>query len=467
MTSPSPDHRLHGTATPAVRRRWLDRALQLFGVLGDVAALQLALVLAYWIRFRSGVIPVTKGEPLSLVDYHRALWAINVVWLLVFAWLDMYRPQRWVSALDEAYRVLIAAGAVLLVLMAASFLYRNAEFSRLTVALAFAIAVLLVVLLRAVGLRLARQLARQPQFRRRVAVLGEVATADLCRGQAREVVFESPDGPAGLATVRDLLARGEVDELLLARAGWPSASLLALLREAETAGAAAILVADPVDLLVRRGGREDWDGLPLVRLRDVPLDGAQRSAKRLFDLLAAALLLLLLGPLLLLLALLVRLTSPGPVIFSQERVTEGGRRFRMHKFRSMIPNAEAQTGPVWARRGDPRVTPLGGFLRKTSLDELPQLWNILVGEMSLIGPRPERPVFVEQFGREIPRYHDRHRMKTGLTGWAQTAGERGGDSDIALRTRYDLYYIDNWSLMLDAQILVKTFFEVFFHRGAG
>ncbi len=155
------------------------------------------------------------------------------------------------------------------------------------------------------------------------------------------------------------------------------------------------------------------------------------------------------------------------MLYRQERVTEGGRSFTMLKFRSMVQDAEKQTGAVWATRGDARVTPLGKLMRRTSLDELPQFWNVLRGDMSLIGPRPERPVFVAQFAADVPRYHDRHRMKTGITGWAQVTGERGGESDIFERTRYDLFYIDNWSLLLDLQILVKTVFEVLFHRGAG
>ncbi len=286
-------------------------------------------------------------------------------------------------------------------------------------------------------------------------------------GAFREVVFETAEPAAELERVRELLAGGQIDEVLLSRSALDPHGVMALLRACEEAGAEAILVADPIDLLLRRGGQEDAAGYSLVRVRDVPLDGLQRALKRLADVVGAALMLGLLSPWLLLLAALVKLTSEGPVLYRQERVTEGGRSFTMLKFRSMVQDAEKQTGAVWATRGDARVTPLGKLMRRTSLDELPQFWNVLRGDMSLIGPRPERPVFVAQFAADVPRYHDRHRMKTGITGWAQVTGERGGESDIFERTRYDLFYIDNWSLLLDLQILVKTVFEVLFHRGAG
>jgi exopolysaccharide biosynthesis polyprenyl glycosylphosphotransferase len=173
------------------------------------------------------------------------------------------------------------------------------------------------------------------------------------------------------------------------------------------------------------------------------------------DVCVSALLLLILSPLLLLIAVLVRLSSPGSVLYKQERVGIDGTPFSILKFRSMRTNAEAVTGPVWAKRDDPRRTAVGTFIRKTSLDELPQLLNVLKGEMSLVGPRPERPYFVEQFRERVPKYLDRHRVKTGMTGWAQVNGLRG-DTSIEERIKFDLYYIENWSLALDFKILLRT-----------
>lgn len=452
-------------ARPVARRRLLNNALGVFGMLGDVLAINVSMVLAFWVRFHSGWLAVPKGQPATLGGYYGAMVAATLVWLVVFGWLGLYRPQPWTGPLDEAYRVLVGAAGVVVCLMAMSFLYRNFEYSRLTVLLAFVITLGVVIALRIVGLKVCNALARQPGSRPRVAVLGAAEVREVL-GADREVVLSEDAGADVYERLLTMVTAGELDEIILSRHLLAHDQLLALCRAAEVAGASVVVVADPVDLLLARGGREDVAGLSLVRLRDVPLSGVQRGLKRAFDLVGAALALVLCGWLLLLVGWLVKRGSPGPALLRQTRVTEGGREFTLFKFRTMYVDAEARTGAVWTQRNDPRVTPIGRLLRRTSVDELPQLLNILRGDMSLIGPRPERPAFVEQFAREIPRYSDRHRMPTGLTGWAQVNGERGSDSDIVRRTRYDLFYVDNWSLMLDFQILIKTLFEVLFHRGA-
>jgi exopolysaccharide biosynthesis polyprenyl glycosylphosphotransferase len=447
------------------RRRALNLALALSGVAGDVLALNAGLVLAYWLRFRSGWLAVPKGEPQTLAAYYGALVAVTLVWLVVFAWLGLYRPQPWSGALNEAYRVLVAAAAVVVAVMAMSFLYRASEYSRLTAGLGFVFALGLVIALRVLGLQLTAALHQRAGWRTRVALLGASELREVV-GPDRELVLTADAAAPVLDQVTALVAAGEVDEVMLGRRGLDDDRLLTLFRECEACGATVIVVADPVDLLLARGGREDVAGVPLVRVRDVPMNSLQRALKRLADVLITLPATILAGPLLLVLGALVRHGSAGPALLRQTRVTEGGRAFTLFKFRSMYSDAEARTGAVWTTRGDPRVTPIGRFLRRSSLDELPQLLNILRGDMSLIGPRPERPEFVRQFCEQIPRYADRHRMKAGLTGWAQVNGERGSDSDIGRRTRFDLFYVDNWSLMLDFQILVKTACEVFFHRGA-
>ena len=196
-------------------------------------------------------------------------------------------------------------------------------------------------------------------------------------------------------------------------------------------------------------------GVPLLVVNEPTSGATDRVLKRTFDLLGSTLLLIVLSPFLLAIGLLVKLTSRGPVFYSQVRVGADGRVFRIHKFRSMEVNAEAGTGAVWAKPGDARVTPLGRFLRKSNLDEFPQLWNVFRGEMSLVGPRPERPVFVEQFRKEVPKYMLRHQMKSGMTGWAQVNGWRG-DTSIEERVKHDLYYIGHWSHGLDLKIMALT-----------
>jgi exopolysaccharide biosynthesis polyprenyl glycosylphosphotransferase len=187
--------------------------------------------------------------------------------------------------------------------------------------------------------------------------------------------------------------------------------------------------------------------------------------KRLFDLAVAAPALVIAAPVMAMIALAIKLSSNGPVFYVQERMGLDGRTFRLAKFRTMVVDAERETGPVWARSDDPRRTSLGTFLRRLSLDELPQLWHVLTGEMSLVGPRPERPVFIEGFRKNVPKYMLRHRVKTGLTGWAQVNGWRGNTS-IQKRVEHDLYYIQNWSLQLDTKILLLTFLRGFRNRNA-
>ncbi|TMQ73051.1 MAG: undecaprenyl-phosphate glucose phosphotransferase [Candidatus Eisenbacteria bacterium] len=204
---------------------------------------------------------------------------------------------------------------------------------------------------------------------------------------------------------------------------------------------------------------EDFDGMPVVLVTDSPEQGWNAVLKRGFDLVCSTAGLLLLWPVLLAIAVLVKLDSPGPVFYAQERVGLNGRRFRMIKFRSMRVDAEAR-GAGWTTKDDPRRTRFGEVLRRLSLDELPQLWNVLVGDMSLVGPRPERPVYVDQFRASIPRYMLRHHVRAGLTGWAQVNGLRG-DTPLERRIEYDLYYVKNWSLALDVRILLLTFARVF------
>jgi Undecaprenyl-phosphate glucose phosphotransferase len=212
------------------------------------------------------------------------------------------------------------------------------------------------------------------------------------------------------------------------------------------------------------GAIEEFEGLPVISLQACPLDGINLFTKRALDLALATALLVLLSPFMLIIAMLVKLNSKGPVFYKQERVSFDGTRFKIIKFRTMQVDAEA-SGPGWTKPGDERVTLLGRILRSTSLDELPQLINVLRGDMSIVGPRPERPVFIQEFRQRVPRYMLRHKVPAGMTGWAQVHGWRG-DTSIDKRIEYDLYYIENWSLLLDIKILCLTLFNGFRNRNA-
>ncbi|NOX61030.1 MAG: undecaprenyl-phosphate glucose phosphotransferase [Chloroflexi bacterium] len=256
----------------------------------------------------------------------------------------------------------------------------------------------------------------------------------------------------------------EIDEVVI---GVPEAShrqLVNLISLCEREKVSIKVFPDVFQIMATEVTVSDLAGLPLLTMRDVALRGWRLSLKRMFDLFFGSLALIFLSPLMLLIALLIKLESPGPVFYIQERMGLDARPFPMLKFRSMRTDAEAH-GPGWTTADDPRKTRLGAIIRRISIDELPQLINVIRGDMSLVGPRPERPVYVEQFRQYIPRYMERHREKAGITGWAQVNGLRG-DTSIVERTKYDLWYIENWSLWLDFKICLRTLLRIFSDRNA-
>src|SRR5262249_15080970 len=274
-------------------------------------------------------------------------------------------------------------------------------------------------------------------------------------------------GAPVIGTTDDLervLAEKPVDQVVLALPSEDMPLIKALMERLALHTVDVKIVPDLFQYVTLYGGLEEFGGLPIVSLQGGPLEGWNLVAKRAFDILFSSLALLLVSPLMLLIAVAVKLTSPGPVLYRQERMGMDGAVFPILKFRTMRVDSE-RSGPRMATALDDRRTALGAFLRRTSFDELPQLFNVLRGDMSLVGPRPERPVFIEEFKRQIPRYHLRHKVKAGITGWAQINGLRGQTS-IQKRIEYDLYYIENWSLLLDLKILVRTALGGFLSRNA-
>jgi Undecaprenyl-phosphate glucose phosphotransferase len=225
------------------------------------------------------------------------------------------------------------------------------------------------------------------------------------------------------------------------------------------------VVSDLYDFITLRGGIDELEGLPIINIQDTPLHGWGKIVKRGLDVILSLIGIILLSPLVLIISVLIKMANPGPVFYVQGRMGFDGKIFKMLKFRSMVVDAEKETGSVWAKSNDPRRTPIGKILRKTSLDELPQLFNVLKGEMSLVGPRPERPDLIDQFKHNVPKYMLRHKIKAGMTGWAQVNGWRGNTS-LEKRIEHDLYYIENWSLSFDLQILFLTIFKGLINKHA-
>jgi len=435
---------------------------------GDLCLIAICWVLAYWIRFH--LMHVTDVPPFR--DYALQLIPILVVWGIAFRTFDLYRPNRLGSRVSEWFDVAKAStlGALILVSIM-TFAFRGYEYSRLVILIFLAQSIVAVSLARA-ALREALRFARRHGYNLRYAIVvgGGEPAAEVLRilNRRRDAgIFvlgllsdkkEVPENVrwlGGIEDVRTVLDRQQVDIVFIALPHADASRLTAVLSGIGDDPIAIHLVPDVFSLVPARGGIEEFEMVPFIHLRESRLYGLNRVLKRAFDLVFGGLGLAVAAPIMLAIAVGLKLTMPGPVLYHQERMGVDGRRFRMLKFRTMRVDAEAETGPVWARPDDPRRTALGVFLRRTSLDELPQLFNVLRGEMSLVGPRPERPSFVEEFRRRVPGYMLRHKVKAGITGWAQINGWRG-DTSIEKRIECDLYYIERWSLGFDLKILLQT-----------
>jgi exopolysaccharide biosynthesis polyprenyl glycosylphosphotransferase len=401
----------------------------------------------------------------------------------VLAVRRLYIPRRGFGRVDLLYQVGAAVGlGWLLALSVTFFVYRALEPPRLMLVYWALLSIGLVWLTRVVLDALLREAHRRGRDLERVLIVGDGEQAQLVEAKIRSAPelgyqiagFIGNGTPSarvqpvlgGLGDIPAIVREHGVGEVIIAWAGISHHELIDIVTGCTRQRVDIKIFPDIFELMAREVETSELTGLPLMRVRDVALRGWMRFLKRALDIAVSWSLLVLLSPWLLFMALLVKLTSPqGPILHVQERVGLDGRPFYMLKFRSMRPDAEAASGPVWAVRDDPRRTRLGGLIRRFSLDEFPQLVNVLVGEMSLVGPRPERPEFVAQFANLVPRYRERHMEKAGLTGWAQVNGLRGQTS-IVERTEYDLFYVETWSLAFDIKILLKTLAAVIRDRNA-
>jgi Undecaprenyl-phosphate glucose phosphotransferase len=467
-------------------------------VLVDVLSTNLAWVAAYWLRFQSDLValylPVTKGVP-ELGRYLLLLPLISMLWPVVLYFHGLYQVKRGRSRIDEffaiLFSVLIASALTLGATLYVRVYYRYQpevaplwEYSQAVFGL--------FIVLDVVALNLGRWALRSYLERmwsagynvKRVLVagageLGQTVAETLLAH--RELgyhvvgfVDDTPGRPSptglpvlgNLDQVMEVASAHRVDQLYIALPLEEHAKLLKLIKSVSNECLDIKVVPDLIQYATIQAALEDLDGIPIISLNEVPLRGWSSMLKRAMDIVLGTLLLLFFAPLFAIIALLIRLRGgPGPVFYHQERMSVDGKTFLMWKFRSMRHEAERDTGPVWAAAEDPRRTGVGAWLRRYNLDELPQLINVALGDMSLVGPRPERPPFVQQFKERIPQYMLRHRVKSGITGWAQVNGWRG-NSSIEKRIEYDLYYIENWSLLLDVKILLLTLVRGFGQKHA-
>jgi len=458
------------------------RVLEHLMLAGDVVLVAACWLLAYALRFYLPGPPMPFEDVPRVGPYLLMLLPILLVWAISFRAFGLYRPRRIGSHLSEAADIAKASSVGVLVLITImTFFFRGYDYSRVVILYFWLLSIGVVWFARA-SFREGLRFARRRGYNLRHAVVvgdGDLAATIVQRLRSRPdvgievlgVVGDDKDGTAGArwlgayADLRAVLDANQVDHVMLALAHEDYGRLPGLLEAVGDEPVTIHVVPDLLRFTSLRGGVEEFEGVPFIHLRESPLYGWNRVVKRAFDLVFSLIGLALLSPVFLLLAVAIKLSSPGPIFYLQERMGLDGQRFKMLKFRTMRSDAEVGSGPVWARPADARRTRLGAFLRRFSIDELPQFVNVVRGQMSVVGPRPERPVFVERFRRNVPGYMLRHKVKSGITGWAQVNGLRGNTS-LEKRIQYDLEYIERWSFWLDLKIIALTLVRVLVDRNA-
>lgn len=448
--------------------------------LGDIVLIALGWISAWVIRFQI----LTPPEWIPLTRYLGFLPWVIVIGSLVFAVSGLYAPDRAQRLTRLTYAVVRAMALGLVTVAASLSFYRELYFSRLHMIIFGALTPTLMILTRGLLYYYIRRARQQGHYHRRMVIVGagragrRIAKAmrqypwmgldvvgffDDHKRDEHDVLGDAIDV---LSFVDEAEANGNpIDYVYVALPLSASDRIESLVNGLASRLPHVCLVPDIFHLDIINSRVTDVDGMPVIHLIDETPFEIRRFLKRGIDIIFSLAFLILASPIMLVIAIAVKLSSPGPVFYRQERMGLNGHTFEMLKFRSMPIDSEDSTGPVWAQSGEKRATKVGAFLRRTSLDELPQFINVLTGDMSVVGPRPERPVFIDEFRDHVPRYMLRHKMKAGITGWAQVNGWRGNTS-IERRIEYDIYYIQNWSLKLDFKIMLMTLWKGFVHENA-
>ncbi len=419
--------------------------------------------------------------------YQIAILVGMLLTILILSWFKVYRPWRGIRLRQELWTIFLAwGGAIMVMIIIAFFTKTSTDFSRVWIAGWWITSGILIIALR-VAIRLSLRFARSRGYNQRqvvVAGAGSLGQKIVSRIHSApwvglEIIgfFDDNEQLQGqvingipvagkLDDMEMYLQKEDIDQVWIALPLRAETRMKQLMKKILVSTSAEIrFVPDIFEFRLLNFSVSEVVGLPVLNLTDSPMFGIHQLLKAVEDRIIAGLALIILAPIMALIALGVKLSSPGPAFYRQERVSWNGLSFTMLKFRSMPVNAEQSKGAQWATAGDQRTTLFGHFLRRTSLDELPQLINVIKGEMSIVGPRPERPVFIEEFRTEIPDYMQKHLVKAGITGWAQVNGWRG-DTDLGTRIKYDLYYIENWSISLDLKIMIMTVFKGMIHKNA-
>lgn len=454
----------------------------------DALVIYASFCLSYAIRFR---IPFTRNL-FPQAPYYRLLWQYQTmllisvpVCLVLYARFDLYKPKRFQTPMSE-YKNLIKANTCAMIFFMICIVFLKMEHvSRSLLALFYFVCMFTTFLERFIIKSILQKARKRGRNLKHIIIIGFSPAAeayiDRIKGNPQwgymiHGIFDdnltddfSYKDISCIGQIRDLedfLQHSSMDEVAITLGLNEYHKLKTIVNKCEKSGVHTKFVPDYYTFIPTNPVTEDLMGLPVINIRNVPLTNTlNKFIKRTMDIFGSLICIVLFSPIMLVTALLVKKSSPGPVIFCQERVGLHNKPFKMYKFRSMGVQAPSKEAKAWTVHNDPRVTPVGKVIRKTSIDELPQLFNVLKGDMSLIGPRPERPLFVEKFKEEIPRYMIKHQVRPGMTGWAQVCGFRG-DTSISGRIEHDIFYIENWTIGFDIKILFLTAFKGFVNKNA-
>ncbi|MCI8293915.1 MAG: undecaprenyl-phosphate glucose phosphotransferase [Hespellia sp.] len=461
-------------------QKYLNRA----HVILDALIIVISYALSWYIRFRSGIFKVDSGY-LSPQEYAEALFYIIPGYLILYGIFQLYTSKRVQGRRLEAWHIFQANTIGLMGLVVILYVTKQPDYSRTMIFVFFWINIFLEVFMRNVIRMVLRNIRRRGYNQKHMLLVGYSRAAEQyidrivanpewgysVRGilddyQPRGTEYKGVKVIGSIENLLIILPQNRVDEIAITLGLEEYHKLGYIVNMCEKSGVHTKFIPDYNNIIPTKPYTEDILGLPVVNIRHVPLNNLlNRTLKRVVDLFGAVVAIILFSPVMLATCIAIKITSPGPLIYKQIRVGLQNKPFAMYKFRSMIVQDEKQEKNKWTVKDDPRVTNVGKFIRKTSIDELPQLFNVIRGDMSLVGPRPERPQFVEKFKEEIPRYMIKHQVRPGLTGWAQVNGYRG-DTSIRKRIDHDLYYIENWTLGLDFKIIFLTFFKGFVNKNA-
>lgn len=453
-------------------------------ILLDAIIVCVAFALAYYLRFESGLF--VEEWHLTLLEYIQSLVVALPALLVIFYIRGLYDSARKKTLIREIGDITFSTLILALLILSLLFVVKQIHISREFIVFFFLFVVLFISLERS-ALRIWLRHIRSRGYNAKYVLIvggGELGRSYIDEIQAlpylgyhaigfldddpgkQETEYKSVPVIGKLDALEDVLTMHPLDEVIIALPLQAYDRLSQIIGDCEKHGVKSMIIPDYLRYVPARPDFDELGDLYLINTRYVPLDNIlNQIVKRIFDIVVSLIAIVVMSPVMLVSAVLIKCGSPGPVILKQRRVGYNRKEFIIYKFRTMLHQPEHQSDTKWTTTDDKRRTRIGAFLRRTSLDELPNLFNILIGDMSVVGPRPERPYFVEQFREKIPKYMVKHQVRPGLTGWAQVHGWRG-DTSISERIRHDIYYIENWSLMLDIRIMLMTFFKGFINKNA-